>query len=424
MQRLVLVGLSLAALIALGMIQFSTPHAAATLLLATATRTPTPINVGNFVWDDIDHDGRQDAGEPGLAGVTVQLWNSAMNDLLDQAVTNANGSYTVTAPLPGNYRVRFLLPRSLDQFSPKDQAGGDDQKDSDVNPSGSAKGFTDVYVFGSNLISITSIDAGIIKFRTPTLTRTPTPINIGNFVWWDQNGNGQQDAGEPGLAGMTVQLWNSAKNNLIDTAVTSASGIYAVTAPLPGNYRVRVLLPSGGAQFSPKDQAGGDNLKDSDINVSGTNFGFTDVIAIASNVISITSVDAGIITAAPPPSPTPTRSRTLTPTATRTPTKTATSPPCNSKPNAPVLQAPVDMWQNQNRRVLLDWNDVSCADFYKVQVRVEFTNGVKADGAKVTESKYKTIQLARHKTYHWRVKACNPPYGCSKSPWRAFSIAE
>ncbi|MBK8420736.1 hypothetical protein [Candidatus Villigracilis saccharophilus] len=29
--------------------------------------TNTPINIGNFVWDDLDQDGTQDAGEPGLA---------------------------------------------------------------------------------------------------------------------------------------------------------------------------------------------------------------------------------------------------------------------------------------------------------------------------------------------------------------------
>src|SRR5581483_11424964 len=28
---------------------------------ATPTRTPTPINVGNFVWEDLDADGQQDA---------------------------------------------------------------------------------------------------------------------------------------------------------------------------------------------------------------------------------------------------------------------------------------------------------------------------------------------------------------------------
>lgn len=434
MQRLLLVGLTLVAFVALGLIQFSTPSTLAVApvyappnIVATATRTPTPINVGNLVWDDLDQDGRQDAGEPGLAGVTVQLWNSAMSDLIDQATTNASGNYSVIAPTPGNYRVRFILPGFLDQFSPQDQASGDDQKDSDVNPSGSTKGFTNIYVFGSNLISITTIDAGIIKYRTPTPTRTPTPINVGNFVWWDLNENGQQDVGEPGIAGVTVQLWNSSKSNLIASAVTNANGLYAVIAPLPGNYRVRVILPSNGDQFSPKDMAGGDNQKDSDVNPSGNDFGFTDTFNIASNVISTTIYDAGIITDAPPPPPTPTRTRTPTPTVTRTATPTFTftsAPTCASKPSAPVLQSPADLWQNQARRVLLDWNNVNCADFYKVQVRLKFTNGVKVDGAKVTESRYKTIQLTRHKTYHWRVKACNPPYGCSKSPWRVFSIAE
>ncbi|MDL1900610.1 hypothetical protein FBR02_07565, partial [Anaerolineae bacterium CFX9] len=43
----------------------------------TPTRTPTPVSITTFVWDDIDQDGRQDPGEPGLSGVSVQLWNTA-----------------------------------------------------------------------------------------------------------------------------------------------------------------------------------------------------------------------------------------------------------------------------------------------------------------------------------------------------------
>jgi hypothetical protein len=273
---------------------------------ATATRTPTPINVGNFVWDDIDGDGRQDAGEPGMAGITVQLWNSAKTSLIDSAITNASGIYSVIAPLPGNYRVRVLLPNPSDEFSPKDMAGGDDLKDSDINPSGADFGFTDSFNLASNVISITTKDAGIKIFRTPTPTRTPTPINVGNFVWDDVDGDGNQDAGEPGMAGITVQLWNSAKNDLIDSAITSVSGIYSVTAPLPGDYRIRVILPSPSDQFSPKNMAA-DDLKDSDINPSGADIGFTDVYTFASNLISITTIDAGII-------------RYRTPTPTRTPT--------------------------------------------------------------------------------------------------------
>lgn len=177
----------------------------------TPTRTPTPINVGNFVWDDLDMDGRQDAVEPGLAGVTVQLWNATKTQLLDSAITNASGIYSLTAPTPGSYRVRMVLPEASDFFTVMDGAGGDDTKDSDVNPGGVDQGFTNVYNFPSNLISITSIDAGIVKYHPPTPTRTPTPINLGNFVWHDLNGNGNQDPGEPGVGGVTLQLWNSSK---------------------------------------------------------------------------------------------------------------------------------------------------------------------------------------------------------------------
>lgn len=289
------------------------------IIIPTHTRTPTPINVGNFVWDDLDQDGRQDAGEPGLAGITVQLWNTDRTQLFDSAVTNASGSYTLTAPTPGDYRVRVVLP-SGGAFSPKDGASGDDQKDSDVNPSGALLGFTDVYTFASNLISITTIDAGIIVFRTPTPTRTPTPINIGNFVWHDLNSNGIQDAGEPGVGGVAVQLWNADRTQLIDSTVTNANGTYYLIAPLPGDYRVRVIRPAG-ASFSPKDQ-GGDDTRDSDINTNiiSSNFGFTDVRTIASNVISISSIDAGLTGTFA----TPTFSATASPTPSATPSPTGT----------------------------------------------------------------------------------------------------
>ncbi|MBK9122083.1 MAG: hypothetical protein IPM16_03035 [Chloroflexi bacterium] len=289
---------------------------------ATPTRTPTPINIGNFVWDDLDQDGRQDAGEPGLAGVTVQLWNSAKTQMLDQKTTNASGNYTVVAPLPGDYRVRIVLPSAFDQFTVKDNATAGDTLDSDFNPTGTNFGFTDIISIASNVISIASIDGGIIKFRTATPTRTPTPINIGNFVWNDLDQDGVQDAGEPGLNGITVQLWNSTKTVMYDQKVTNASGIYTVVAPLPGDYRVRVLLPAG-ASFTIKDSPNATDTTDSDINTSiiSTNFGYTNVITIASNVISISSIDAGIKNV----SATPTYTKTFTKTPTKSPTPTATA---------------------------------------------------------------------------------------------------
>ena len=81
-----------------------------------------------------------------------------------------------------------------------------------------------------------------------------------------------------------------------------------MVAPQSGDYRIRVLLPVAGAQFSPKLQ-GSDTTKDSNINPNGENFGFTDIISIAPNVISITNLDAGMTNlpaVLPSPTPTPT----------------------------------------------------------------------------------------------------------------------
>lgn len=305
---------------------------------ATPTRTPTPINVGNFVWSDLDADGRQDAGEPGLAGVIVQLWNSTKTNLIGQTVTNANGNYTLVAPTPGNYRVRALLSAG-DQFSLKNNADAGDLLDSDINPGGTNFGFTDIYVFGSNLISITSIDVGIVKFFTPTPTRTPTPINIGNFIWDDANNNGRQDAGELGVANVTVQLWNANTNTLIDTKVTNANGNYTVVAPFPGNYRVRVLLGIG-SSFAPKNAGIATDQTDSDCNTDGVNLGFTDVFNIASNVISTVIYDCGLR------GPYTAATATMQPTSTSTPTPTATPtldaditvvPPPENEVNLPIV---------------------------------------------------------------------------------------
>jgi len=304
----------------------------------TPTRTPTPINVGNFVWDDLDADGRQDAGEPGLTGITVQLWNGAKTQLIDTAVTNATGNYTLTAPTPGDYRVRVVLPHAGDQFSPKDNAAAGDLADSDINPTGANLGFTDIYTFGANLISITSIDAGLLIFRTPTPTRTPTPINVGNFVWDDLDADGRQDAGEPGLAGITVQLWNGAKNQLIQQTVTNANGNYTLVAPTPGDYRVRVVLPAIGDQFTIKDNAAAGDLADSDINPSGANLGFTDIYTFGANLISITTIDAGLASVSPTrtPMPTGTSTRTPTPSVTRSPTPTRTAGPTATRTRTPT----------------------------------------------------------------------------------------
>jgi hypothetical protein len=116
----------------------------------------------------------------------------------------------------------------------------------------------------------------------------PTHQGINGLVWSDFNGNGIQDANEPGITNIGVGLYYSANNSLVvPTTTTNLSGYYAFLNILPGNYNVLVTIPSQ-YQFSPKN-AGSDDTIDSDVNTAGRTDSFT---VTASN--STFRLDAGL----------------------------------------------------------------------------------------------------------------------------------
>ena len=230
------------------------------------------IAIGDFVWRDLDGNGVQGAGEPGLGGVTVELWDEAKSRLLATTTTSATGFWALPAAAGVTYRVRVA---GLDLISPRDQ-GANDALDSDINAIGPDAGYTDAF---APTESTPNVDAGLY-------------IAVGDLVWDDINLNGIREPGEPGLAGVQMQLWNPAKNNLIDTAVTGPSGDYELVAPGPGDYRVRALLPAPATMmYSPKD-VGGDDSLDSDADPAGGNMGFTDPFSVAGRRTA--TVDVGM----------------------------------------------------------------------------------------------------------------------------------
>jgi hypothetical protein len=98
---------------------------------------------------------------------------------------------------------------------------------------------------------------------------------VGDFVWSDNNGNGVQDGGEPGIGGITVTLTGAGNPR---SQVTNASGIYLFASRV-GNQSEN-LLPSSpaspiqytltirqgevaGYRITPTD-IGGNDLADSD----------------------------------------------------------------------------------------------------------------------------------------------------------------
>ncbi|HEX4497346.1 MAG TPA: SdrD B-like domain-containing protein, partial [Thermoanaerobaculia bacterium] len=180
-------------------------------------------SVGDRVWLDANGNGTQDAGEAGINGVTVQLLNSG-NTVVATTTTSGDGNYTFNNLAAGTYTVKVSgLPAGTAETY-------------DLDGVATANQATFALTAGQ---SRTDVDFG---YRNTG--------SIGDRVWNDANGNGTQDAGEPGYNGVTVQLLDGA-NNVIGMATTSGDGNYTFANLGAGTYTVKIVtatLPAGVAE--------------------------------------------------------------------------------------------------------------------------------------------------------------------------------
>ncbi|HLW64574.1 MAG TPA: SdrD B-like domain-containing protein [Gemmataceae bacterium] len=196
---------------------FSTSSSDAVTLISGQTNNNVnaglfqPAAVNGEVWSDTNANGVIDAGENGLAGITVDLVSGTTT--LTSTTTDANGNYSFAGLNPGSYSVQFVAPVG-DLFS---------------TPS------SDAFTLTSG--ETDSFNAGL--YQNGAIT--------GN-AWLDTNANGVRNTGEPNLPGVTVYLLNSS-NATIGTTTTDANGNYAFPNISPGAYEVTFSAPSGD-QFS------------------------------------------------------------------------------------------------------------------------------------------------------------------------------
>jgi hypothetical protein len=237
------------------------------------TQDTSKASVGNRVWEDLNNNGIQDAGEPGIAGVLVAL-RDANGTVLVTTTTDEFGNYIFNNLTPGVYIISFTNPAGYN-VSPR-SAGTDINVDSDIDPAG----FTAPFTLNSGELK-TDVDAG---YNDPTVAGA---LQLGDKVWYDDNGNGLQDAAEIGASGITVNLLNAITNAVIATTTTDALGNYIFPNLAAGNYKVQFSnLPLNYAITTK----GAGTATDNDANSNG----ITDVINLTATNLNI---DAGIVKA-------------------------------------------------------------------------------------------------------------------------------
>jgi uncharacterized repeat protein (TIGR01451 family) len=271
------------------------------LAALTAICPPPPIEIGNFVWRDTNGNGVQDAGEAGIPGVTVELWRNGVQ--VGTTTTGPNGEYYFTnanvnmngatgiVPNTGTtggnseYEIRIPLAQApLNSLSPTAafQNPGTlptpDIRDSNGQVAGGGAyvnyvvPFADLSGLGANNHTY---DFGFLE-----------SYSLGNRVWRDVDNSGTinaADGANPGIAGVTVNLYASNGTTLIATTTTDANGYYRFDNLPGGDYIVEVVTPAGFVSSTDIASSGNPN-NDQDSDDNGVNVSAT---TVRSNIITL-----------------------------------------------------------------------------------------------------------------------------------------
>ena len=231
------------------------------------------IHIGDFVWEDMNGNGIQEVGEPGLQDVKIEL-TRVSDGTIYNITTDINGNYLYDDAyqlLPGNYHLRFIP--NLGYYI-IDQDMTTDDLDSDPDPFSE---LTIDFTLESGEEDL-KWDAGMYK-----------PPTIGDYTWRDLNTDGLQNAGEPPMTNVIVELYNDATGLVVDNTITDAAGFYLFTDnrdAKPGDYYVQFEIPN---TFLLTTQNAGAPELDSDPDQAT---GETDVFTVYSGIDTV-DIDAG-----------------------------------------------------------------------------------------------------------------------------------
>jgi hypothetical protein len=179
--------------------------------------------LGDRVWHDLNNDGVQDPGEPGLVGWNVSLFDADSNTLIGSMPTGDDGKYLFPALPAGNYRVTVTPQPNWNQTY-------------DYN--GLATPHTATYSLAPGE-KFYDLDYGYVF----------VPLgSLGDRVWHDANNNGIQETTEVGLVGWTVTLFNATTGAQLGQQNTGNDGFYLFSDLDAGNYRVTVTPQPNWAQ--------------------------------------------------------------------------------------------------------------------------------------------------------------------------------
>ena len=197
-------------------------------------------------FEDLNADGDRDAGEPGLSGWEIHIFDQATGgDVVHQhATTDSNGAYSFDVP-PGTYIVCETQKNGWTQSMPGTGAGTTScsSHTHGATLTAAARGYVVTFTSGGS-----ESDNDFGNFRQASKAGTK---------FEDLNADGDRDAGEPGVAGVQIHLFGTdGQGNAVHRhETTGADGSYSFANVAPGSYTVCETVAAGWTQSYPESGA-------------------------------------------------------------------------------------------------------------------------------------------------------------------------
>ena len=221
---------------------------------ATSGSSSQVGSISGTIFNDANSNAKQDGSEAGIAG--VEVYNDTNNNgKLDSGepttVTDSHGNYIFTDLIAGNYKTRQILPTGWRQTTPANNYGWTLALSANQSLTGK-------------------------NFGEQAIVAPPIGASIRGTVFNDTNGNGTQNTGETGRAGIVI--YNDANNNgKLDspevTTTTDANGSYVLSGLAAGRYKIRQIVPAGWKQTTPSNNYGWTITLAANQSLMGKNFG-------------------------------------------------------------------------------------------------------------------------------------------------------
>lgn len=165
-----------------------------------------------------------------IAGLPVRLLKSPGGEVAAEAVTDSQGMYLLEQLYPGEYSLEITL---ADGYRFARQIDSERTRFSLIT--------SDTGIVNDNLGRSQPFTLTMAEHKEAQDVGMGTLGQLGDYAWLDLNRNGMQDAGEPGVPGIEIRLYQYGQ--LAQQTQTDAYGRYLLRDVYPGQYSVEVTMP-------------------------------------------------------------------------------------------------------------------------------------------------------------------------------------